>query len=268
MKRALCVLSVALLVLVSCSKDNDSVFTPGDKVITDPIVKKEDSIVLPPVLVQKVIYKDKRGVYANYLVYDGNKIKSFTSSDGDGSRYTYTGDFITKRETMRNDTLFSTSEYTYNNGKLSTTTRKQPGSGFYDVTRYTYITDSTIAYAKFKVITATGTEEKTGIMGRYIYKKGNLIKEQRFVNKVESISTNQFDTYNSPFKNVLGFNLLLGDENGYVNNVIENKSTTGNSYSNTIKSTYKYDSNKYPTERVITYKISNSLETFTEEYVY
>lgn len=88
MKRALCVLSVALLVLVSCSKDNDSVVTPGDKVITDPIVKKEDSIVLPPVLVQKVIYKEETGDVINNVLYDGNKIKSFMSSDRFGSKYT------------------------------------------------------------------------------------------------------------------------------------------------------------------------------------
>ncbi|PAM94921.1 hypothetical protein B4N84_10780 [Flavobacterium sp. IR1] len=271
MKRALCVLSVALLVLVSCSKDNDSVVTPGDKVITDPIVKKEDSIVLPPVLVQKVIYKEETGDVINNVLYDGNKIKSFMSSDRFGSKYTYTGNFITKMEIMRDDTLFSTSEYTYNKGKLSTTTRKQPGRGFYDVTKYTHITDSTIAYAKYKVIATTETEEETGIMGRYTYRKGNLVKDQRFVNGVESISTNQFDTYNSPFKNVLGYNLLLGDENGYANNVIENKSISGAGGTATttiITSAYKYDSNKYPTERVITYTSPKWSKTFTDEYVY
>ncbi|OXA93974.1 hypothetical protein [Flavobacterium hercynium] len=271
MKRALCVLSVALLALVSCSKDNDSVVTPGDKVITDPIVKKEDSIVLPPILVQKIISTDQYGTLNNIVLYDGNKLKSIMDEEGNSLKYTYTGDLITKSETIYNGKLIATNEYTYNNGKLSMTIQKQPGRDFYYIKKYTHNTDTTAAYAKFKVTIATGIEEETGTIGKYTYRNGNLVKEEEFINGLESITINKFDTNNNPFKNAAGFNLLLGDENTGVNNIIESKSTSGsgsNPKPNNIAYVYKYDSNKYPTERILTYQGLSSVVTITEQYVY
>jgi len=275
MKRTLFLLSVAFLVLTSCSKDGDSVGIPikeEDKIVIDPIVKDKDSLVTDTILVQKIIYADEKGILEREMLYDGNKLVSITDSDGEVFKFTYTGDLITKKERINKEgEIDLTTEYTYVMGKLFTSTEKQSGNNFYSKIKYQHNTDNTIFYSKFKGDVDTGNEEIDGFLGRYIYKDGNLVRKEHFTLSSEIVTVSEFDTRNNPFKNILGYNLLLGDGGENVNNLLKQTYTSGKgANTNTAVSTYniQYNVNNYPIEQILNYNSGNSVYTETTTFEY
>jgi hypothetical protein len=245
MKKLLYLFSASLLVLASCSKDDN---TP------DPATST---------LVKKVIYTDiNKSIYTSETTYNGNKIVSTLGSDGSKIVYTYTGEIITKvEETDGKGALESTTEYTYTNGKLATSLEKEVGADYNYKTVYTYNADGTVSFADVMINTKTGTTDDGGTVGKYTYSAGNLVKKVYSYYGKEYSSTFEYDTKNNPSKNVTGFSLLLDNEDeASVNNVV--KRTSSSSIST---NTYKYDANGFPTEQQ---SFHNGISDGTSQFTY
>jgi hypothetical protein len=223
MKKLLYLVCASLLVLSSCSGDDDNSLD-------------SNTLILP----KKFDYVSEGKSHSNQYIYNGNKIVSIIGDDGGKSTYSYTGDLITKIVvTDINGTIILTIEYVYINGKLSSRTQLQTGESTKFKIKYTHNTDGTVSVVGFTINAATGVEQDRYEGGKYIYKDGNLTAIE-YEGRPSDSSTFEYDTKNNPFKNVLGFNLLLEyDFNNRVKAI----------YSNTVVThTYKYNVDGFPTE--------------------
>ena len=215
--------------LVSCSTDT------GSKTETQPTTS---------ILVKKIIktYRPNEVDILTYK-YDGNKIISETWDGGSITYYTYTGDVITKVETKVADNRTSSSiDFIYVNGKVAKEIIKDNGET--DTRTFTYNVNGTVSYTR----TRTSGESTTGLL---TFENGNLVKDEEFYGgQFPSTSTYIFgyDTKNNPFKNVLGFNLLLysNPEDMFSKNNMTQIEVPGNSMD---YYTFKYDATGYPTKR-------------------
>lgn len=230
MKKLLYLFSASLLVLASCSKDDNN--TP------DPTTST---------LVKKVVYTDIDGsIDTNQYTYDGNKIVSIVSSDGSKTNYTYTGNVITKIvNTDEKGFLDSTYEYTYNNDKLTTSLSVVVDLDNNYKTTYTYNADGTVSFSKNKINKTTGEVIVGYSVGKYTFNGGNLIKNEYTTEGDKYLDTFDFDAKNNPLKNVAGMSLLLDDAEDVVsvNNIVKY------TYSGTSDTcVFTYDANGFPIE--------------------
>lgn len=254
MKRLICLFSLALIVLTSCSKDDDNSSNPASSILVKKITDFEND---------KPVFRD--------ILYNGNKLVKIADADGSVTKFTYIGDVITKIENFDGKgELDGSIEYSYANGKLANEVEKVTGDTYYYKTKYTHKSDGTIDYEKFRGVIATTAEEKYGDSGKYTYKDGNLVKREVFYSSSVKSYVYEYDAKNSPFKNITGFSLLLDNEDS-VNNLI--KSTQTSSYGTNVDTyvttyTYKYDTNNYPTERVAAFPNGNSTSNETTQYAY
>lgn len=257
MKNLLPFLGALALLLTSCSSDDNDVTSSLTKVSRISNVSSNN--------------------FTDYK-YDGDKIVSQTNSKGSSIKYTYTGDLITKVEDFGSDKqLESTKEYTYTNGKLISILKKYPDSPvkskssvYYNKTKFTYNADGTISIKDSSVDSSTGAEQESAYSSKYTYKDGNLVKFESFYNdSPQEIYAFEYDTKNTPFKNVTGVSALMDFEGATSQH---NNTKFTNSNSNVDKSakvltfssfkkaaakamadfvvsfTYVYDENNFPTE--------------------
>lgn len=254
MKKLLYLFTTSLLVLTSCSKDDNDSSSP-----------------VSSILVKKIIDIDIDGSSStrNYE-YNGNKIVSMTE-DGLLYKYTYTGDYITKIEEFDTEGKVDiTTEYSYTNGKLTTSIEKNTGAKYYYKTTYVHNTDGTVSYDNFRGNVETGIEQEYGATGKYTLKDGNMLKLEVSYYGDENAYVYEYDNKNHPLKNVTGLGLLLDDET-LVNNLVKETATlgSGDKLSTSITTyTYKYDVNNYPTEKVENYQSGDFVSTQTTQYAY
>ena len=246
MKKLLYLFSASLLVLSSCSSDDDTTAT---------------------VLLKKASYVSTGESFTTDFTYSGNKLVSWVDSFGDKKTFTYTGDLITKIvDTDDKGNVDYTTEFTYTNGKLTSALSLEDGDDYKYKTKYVHNTDGTISFEEFRVAVATGKEEKYGDIGKYTFKNGNLVKKEKSYYGTNSSETYEYDAKNNPFKNVVGFNLFVNDEEGaYVNNIVKRTYSNSNStdtYTNTYE--YKYNAEGFPTEQKDFYNgASDGTTTYT-----
>jgi hypothetical protein len=229
MKKLLYLFCASSLVLVSCSKDDD----------------KSDAAT--STLVKKVVYTDIDGsVETNQFTYDGNKIVSIVSSDGSKTNYTYTGNVITKIvNTDEKGILDSAYEYTYNNGKIATSSSIVEDLDNNYKTTYTHNADGTVSFSENKINKTTGEVIVGYSVGKYTFNGGNLIRNEYTTEGDKYLDTFDFDAKNNPLKNVTGMSLLLDDAEDVVsvNNIVKY------TYSGTSDTcVFTYDENGFPTE--------------------
>jgi hypothetical protein len=221
MKKILYLFSATLLVLTSCSKD-ESTSEPETSVLVKKIIRTYTA----------------NDIVTNNFIYNGNKIVS-EISDGDFVKnYTYTGDVITKIEERVNNSFQSSTDYTYIDGKVATSVLKQNYDGTTTYT-YTYNSNGTVSYKR----TRSNSRDNTGIL---TILNGNIVKNEVFYDgSASSIHNYQYDTKNNPFKNVLGFNLLLETDAEYFspNNMTQDGETPPYNY------IFKYNATDFPTEK-------------------
>lgn len=229
------VLSVFVLTLYSCSTDND------------------DSVKL----LKKVVETSENGTSETTVyTYNGTEIVSI---DGVQKRtdFTYTDGLITKTVILnKTNQLSETIEYSYLVGKLV----EVESLGNYRI-NYIHNTDKTVSYERFRI---SGNQQVKEFHGTLYFENENLIKNERILDTMpvgitssESI-TFDYDAKNNPLYNVLGYKNLLdhmetiSSNNSLINTVIAT-TTNGDqvlSVANFYKSSFKYDSENYPTERV------------------
>ena len=256
MKKILCLFGALTLVLVSCSSDDEN----------------SENLILPKTVTYK--YSDAEGDNDKAVVlYNGNKIVSASYSVSDKEVYTYIGDFITKIEDFASEgNISSTNEFTYENGKLKIDllTEISGDHTYISKTVYTHNNDGTISYVTYSDINTTD-ENKTS-EGVLTYSNGNLVKKTNNYEGGSSYSkTYEYDTKNNPFKNVLGYNLLI-DYDTTVNlnnvtkmtNVYDNGGAGGST--NVFTYTYEYNDMGYPVKQVETNLLNDGEDT--TEYAY
>lgn len=249
MKKILYLFTASLFVLSSCSSDDDSL----------PELPSEDISILPKTI--SYIYpSDFLGTNSKSIVtYNGNKIMSIVDESSKAT-YTYDGNIITKYEQFSNEAQGTEVKrmeilYAYEAGKLKTRIFKdgisenQP-NGYITKTIYTHNQDGTISYIVYDVDSITQVEKKNGA-GKLTYKDGNLVKNEHsnITNSLfDGASVYEYDTKMNPFKNVLGYGLLLDEVGGFgKNNIIKTtRITEGNSKPSVFMTTYIYNDNGYP----------------------
>jgi hypothetical protein len=240
--------SFSLLVLSSCSND-DNLSDAEPEPVTSTLVKK-------------IISSNTDGsLSTENATYNGNKLTSVFRIYGiyeDITNVSYSGDLITKIENSNGNH----GVYTYENNKVKTyvETYSNISGGIVRTTInifvYVYNTDGTVSFMQSFIDPDTKKEIPLG-NGIMIFLNGNLIRKEIIFDygwgeKNKQITTYEYDTKHNPFKNNVGYDLLLNDvKKSSVNNVL--KSTETSSYPNISSSTetytYIYDVNGFPIER-------------------
>ncbi len=254
MKKQLCLFVVAALTLASCSSDSENA----------------SDTILPTIVSYK--YSDSPGDNdLSTITYNGNKIVTAGYTANDKEVYTYTGDVITKIEDFAEEgNISSINELTYESGKLKTDVLTEIASDRTYISKrvYTYNTNGTISFVNYAVDPTTKVETKSS-EGVLTYTNGNLTKKTEIFETYLYTKTYEYDAKNNPFKNILGFNLLIDHEtSASLNNVTKLTTvyTRGEEITtNIFNSVYEYDAKGYPTKQTQTDDSDNDEIT---EYTY
>lgn len=255
--------------LTSCSTDDNS--------ITDPT-----SSIFPKTV--KSIYPTNPSNNSTYTyVFDGNKIVSMRTEQWI-NEFTYEGNVIVKEVGYNYNILsgkgekISEHKYTYVNNKLVESSYVQSFNAYFQSkvrTVYTYNSDGSVKIEKYNIDIVTGIETKDDVITVLTYANGNLVKEVETNTRPGSnyVGTNawEYDSKKNPFKNVLGFNLLLFHRPS-VNNIVKGSYSESTSPGTiTAKSDavtdYVYDTNGYPTKETYYYEDGTTV-AHINEYVY
>lgn len=265
-------LAVTLPILTSCS--NDTVVSTS---------KLE--IILP----KTVKYSSTGSSLVNSFdfTYSGNKIKSITGLN-ERTDYTYEGDFIVKEVKYNtqsgSDVKKEEYSYAYENNKLVSTaysknfTAKYPNGSYKERSVYTYDADGNAVMKKYYKDLEFFEAEKLGDVelerniDQLTFVNGNLTKRVSVISWGSYINYSdtdtmeylyEYDVNNTPFKNILGFDLLMKDV--FVNNAVKTTMSSvlwnGNYLnSNSSNIEYIYNEEGYPVKVSERFKIT--------EYIY
>ncbi|WP_396171227.1 hypothetical protein [Flavobacterium sp.] len=219
MKKIIYLLSITLLILQSCS-------SPSSTESSNPTSSQS-------ILIKRIV--STQGGIENF-VYDGNKLLKILFDDGTSSVFTYTGDLITRIEIRDATNTFMGEFYTisYLNNKVSQR-KSYHNNILVNNQDYTYNSDGTITIIVMTYSDLNGNYQGTGIYKNYLNSVGNLIK-QEYSSGNSGTSTKLFtyDTKNSPYKNILGYNAIIDDS---INNLTNTNSIGG------LNQTYNYQYN-------------------------
>lgn len=249
MKKILYLTSFIVILLTSCSSDNN-----------EPDLKE-------PVLVKEIEINYNGSILRQKFLYDGNKIRSIIFADGTRNNYTYTDDLITKIDELNaSGHIVFTRECTYKNGRLFSILNIEYDSFmqyYTSLIKYVYNHDGKITFQKYKTDFMTGLEgEKDGDEGVMYFKNGNLVREDF---GPDSFNLYEYDNKNSIYKNILNYGLLAISDSS-VNNSI--KTTTfykGQKNGENIH-VYQYNSKGYPTKKTV--DAGNKVPFSVLKYIY
>ena len=235
-KKIVCLVSVFILTLFSCSNDDNSSIK----------------------LLQKMVETSEGGLpETTFFTYNGSEI---VSMDGANKRtdFTYTAGLITKTVAFNKmNQSRETTEYSYLKDKIV----EVASVGKYRIS-YVHNLDKTVSYQK--ITFASGNQEVKEFHGTLYFENENLIKDERIadntatgVTSIYSISFD-YDANKNPLFHIKGLRELLDhNEKISINNSLINIETTSLTKDDQIisaaalyKSIFKYDLDKYPTERV------------------
>jgi hypothetical protein len=235
MKKLISLTFVLSLFILSCSS-NDS----------------QDNTAPGPVLVRKTITTSSQGTVTTNINYNGNKIVNATSSNGEETKYYYTGDLITKTETYSNNVLFRSVLYSYNSqNELISGVELNHNTNYGTKTILTYNSNGTISYNMYD----GDLISQTWLWGTYTATLTNGEITSFKDENTNFVETCIYDLKNTTMKNVLGTEKLSNsigsgtyrNIGGKFHNLVEQKTTpqTGNQYIfRNIQ--YTYNSDDYP----------------------
>lgn len=194
MKKLLYLFGAALLVLTSCSKDDETADVASET-------------LLPKKIIITDVEDGDSGSYTYTLTYDGNKLKDISVSDASRTVYTYTGDVITKVELFRSSVLVSTDVYAYENGKLiSKITTPAFNATSQEKLTFVYNANGTVNVNESEIINKAEIKYDTTTL--YTFSNGNIASSEYIDGEREKI-TSKYDDKKSPFYNITGLKLLL-----------------------------------------------------------
>lgn len=273
MKKTITLLSIFLLSIASCTKDDDS-------------QNQQKTILL-----NKIITTDGANTYTGIFTYDGNKISEIAYSDGNKFVYTYTGDQISTVTSYKGNTIIGTIDYTYQNNNLKSSIENYLSISTGVTTNhklrtvYTHNSDGTILEERYSTDPNTEIETKTNST-TYTFANGNLTKEintYTYFNgttntTVKNTYVYEYDNKKNPDSNILGLNKIEFSDTSSLNNIIKRtisfESTTDGIHftaqpDKTINYILSYDANNFLKERKYNDTNSNNIPTtFTTQYFY
>lgn len=254
MKKLLLSIGLAMITLISCSKDN---------IGTDLSINK------------KLLLTLKRNNTTYTYSYNGNKIIQYSYNNAGGFEqkwvYTYTGDLITKEDFYGNGILSISYEHTYENNKIATSIVKNytTQSILKSKSVYTYTSDTSVMRENYYYNSNISNWTKSPSV-KYTIIGGHITKEEilKADGTPNSITVYEYDNKNNVFKNILGFDKLIyktdvsdGTKNNTVNNIT--KYYYSPSYGE-LNFTFNYDADDYPISK--TWYNGNSISTETYTY--
>ena len=219
MKKIIYLLSIAFLLLQSCSSDNNS----------------ENSNSSGNMLLKRLEYSDNFGPI--YFKYNGTKLNYFSFGEQSGllkKQFTYSGNLITKAEWFENGVATGEKDtYTYLNNKLIEHRTYSPGAVLERVSNFEYISDGTIN------LTAENSSGNIVFAKLYLDSSGNVIKSE----SSSYFVLYEYDNKNNPYRNITGYSeIFLTDPNLGNNNLTKKVFTNSSSYNYN----YQYNSQNYP----------------------
>ncbi|HSD14887.1 MAG TPA: hypothetical protein VLB74_09590 [Flavobacterium sp.] len=248
MKRLSSVLGmIAIALLASCSNDE----------FVDTISDSETDAKLNPnlPLVKRIVATTNSGtsVSTDNYTYSGSKLVRVTSSDGRHVDYVYTGNLITERDYFTDNVLNSKELYEYNvDNRLINYRRVNAVNTVTYRATFSYNSDGTVSVAGYRGDVVSTSAQ---IVNRKVFFTNGRISSMetyRTVNgsPVTEVNNYTYDTKNSPYKGILGFDKLTYHDtalNGNMNN-ITSISTTGVSAANSVNDQiqYTYNNTNYP----------------------
>ena len=250
MKKIIYLFSMLTFILTSCSSNDDD---SGSA--TDLILPKTIKFSYPE-------YPEENTT--SVITYNGNKIVRVVDEEMQ-TDYIYDGNLIVKEIVYdisdgKNDKT-SEKSYSYTNGKLTATsyvrkfTSEYPFGEYRGRSVYTHQNDGTIKKESYSTNANTGEEINNNYTETLFFQNGNLIKLVAIDNNSSLSSTRtsiyEFDSKNNPFKNVLGYSLLLDEEYCNANNLIKHTYSYSESESKVYinETVYEYNANGYPTKQ-------------------
>lgn len=267
MRKLLYLFSASLLVLASCSKDDDTADVASET-------------LLPKKIIITDVEDGLSGSYTYTLSYDGNKLKDISVSDASRTVYTYTGDVITKVELFRSSVLISTDVYAYENGKLiSKITTPAFNATSQEKLTFVYNANGTVNANQSEIINKVEIKYDTTTL--YTFSNGNIATSE-FIDGEKEKSTCIYDDKKSPFYNITGLKLLLdldklslGVENEVyfdyysANNLLKNTTVNYDSSGKIIQTVIVATTNKYNTAGFLSEAFSgDSKNSFKIEITY
>ncbi|GGB76597.1 hypothetical protein GCM10007424_15760 [Flavobacterium suaedae] len=250
MKKIFSMAAIALFTMTSCSDDDSSSTNP------------DSNLVLPKKMVTII---DGETVTTDYT-YNGNKLVSAVSTDGELQEYTYSGDKITECETSYNGALEQRDVYTYDGDNLTMFKMylydEEGAIDFISKNEYTYNADGTISIIMYHNYSNGGNEEYIIYdQGVITFNNGNLVSYMG--DSDDEVYT--FDDKNSVTKNIASnYYMALAFIEGGVNNILTDTYSINDVVDYMATSVYTYNSNNYPVTEVMTY----GEETETYQYFY
>lgn len=156
------------------------------------------------------------------FTYEGSKIKKFIYTDSDGSvetvEFTYTGNFITKKETKMNNVVKAREIFGYDSGKLTTyiSASLETSTAIREV--YVHNSDGSISVSRFTGdLTTQSTPDGTSTIS---FDNGEVSQISFSSGIVKSYT---YDEEKNAFKNVVGFDKISfvdGEAEGILKNVV------------------------------------------------
>jgi len=260
MKKAYLLLPIFFL--ASCSSSNDD---------TESSNNNGNNNSSGPVLVTKMVADGDTSTFT----YSGSKISQIKNiSTGEVTLFGYSGDLITQQVTTGSNISYKTT-YSYDgNGRLSKKiymeTHLTSGGTSTVETNYSYLSSNSVKItytANFTGTSATRTGTKTatlnadGSLSSWTETASVPNNTGGFHSATGSLQPIEYDTKNTPFKNITGFLKIVDteDENGSshnilsYNNLLNYNNGTGGAEWGIFKSVYEYNTSGYPTKNVRTY---------------
>lgn len=207
------------------------------------------------VLVKRIVATTNSGatVSTDNYAYVGSKLSKVSSSDGRQVAYIYTKDLITERDFFTDNVLTSKEVYEYDaNSRLISSRRYNASNNVTYKSVFSYNSDGTVSVSGYR---GDVVSESARLVNRKVFftnGKVSRMETYRTVNgsPVTEVHSYSYDTKNSPYKGILGFDKLAYYDialNGNVNNVTS-IAVSGVSAANSVNDDieYTYNSGNYP----------------------
>lgn len=250
MKKSLYFLSLVVLFLTSCSSDSES----SDE---------------PLLLLKKIVTVSNDSSRTISFTYNGTKLNTI-ELDGFVLQHTYSGNKIVNVKRYSGEMLEGETFYEYDNlGRVSSELFVYYVSDFSQKKIYTYNSNNTISYQMLSGDQFTQTPNGySGLINQGT--NGEVLKVEVF-NQGVIFNTDvyTYDTKNSPYKNIVGYDKLPINTDK-IFNVLTSKNFNVNQEINTNSIfDYTYNSNNFPTERNQSfYNSEGELSSVSSTYFY
>lgn len=208
MKKLLLLLSGIALLLASCSSD-DGAAANSDAILVKKAVSVETD--------------GTQGMTLNYS-YNGNKISTVQTSDGQIAKYFYSQNLIVKGEKYFSGNSNAVIEVVYQydtNERLVSEEYKDFSNSILETRMYTYEEDGSVSFLAYSGEIGSITELKS--TGKYFFNEDNeVIKIESTNLNTNNVVTRSltYDTRNNIFKNVPGWNKLFPTLTGKKHNIL------------------------------------------------